>query len=181
MRLTWTTTTMIAAFAALLLTAIPASAQQSLKIGVVSVQRLLQESPQTKSTLESLEQEFAPRANTIRAKEQSFVEKSERIQRDLQVMSEAERRNAEKDLREDKREIDRLKSEFIEDQNLRRNELLGELQRSLGQQINAFGKAGSYDLIIGEGVLFASGAVDVTDQILAQMKDSGGADGKDAR
>ncbi|MEL7535508.1 MAG: OmpH family outer membrane protein [Pseudomonadota bacterium] len=181
MRFTWTTTTLVAAtLAAGLLTAPLAHAQQSLKIGVVSVQRLLQESPQTKATLESLEQEFAPRANTIRAKEQSFIEKSERVQRDLQVMSEAERRNAEKDLREDKREIDRLKSEFVEDQNLRRNELLGALQKSLGEQINEFGKAGSYDLIIGEGVLFASGVVDVTDEILAQMNASVG-DGKDAR
>lgn len=182
MKSTWTTTLFVAAAAIGALSfSLPANAQQSLKIGVVSVQRLLQESPQTKSTLASLEQEFAPKANTIRAKEQAFIEKQERIQRDLQVMSEAERRNAEKDLREDKREIDRLKTEFVEDQNLRRNELLGELQRSLGEQINAFGKAGSYDLIIGEGVLFASGAVDVTDQILAQMRETSSADGKDAR
>ncbi len=181
--MTFTRTSITLSAAVLLasfLTAVPAQAQQALKIGVVSVQRLLAESPQTKTTLASLEQEFAPKVNTIRAKEQSFQEKSERIQRDLQVMSEAERRNAEKDLREDKREIDRLRNEFVEDQNLRRNELLGQLQRSLGEQINAFGKAGNYDLIIGEGVLFASGAIDVTDAILASMKASLG-DGKDGR
>ncbi|MEM1261859.1 MAG: OmpH family outer membrane protein [Pseudomonadota bacterium] len=178
MKFNLNTTALLATLLLAGLTLAPAAeAQQSLKIGVVSVQRLLQESPQTKTTLESLEQEFAPRANTIRAKEQAFIEKSERIQRDVQVMSEAERRNAEKDLREDKREIDRLKSEFVEDQNLRRNELLSELQRSLGEQINAFGRAGGYDLILGEGVLFASGTVNVTDQILAQMTAGDGAGG----
>ncbi|MEM8982236.1 MAG: OmpH family outer membrane protein [Pseudomonadota bacterium] len=178
MKFNLNTTVLLTTLLVVGLTVAPAAeAQQSLKIGVVSVQRLLQESPQTKSTLASLEQEFAPRANTIRAKEQAFIEKSERIQRDVQVMSEAERRNAEKDLREDKREIDRLKSEFVEDQNLRRNELLTELQRALGEQINAFGKAGGYDLILGEGVLFASGTVNVTEQILAQMTSSDGAGG----
>lgn len=141
-----------------------------LKIGVVSVPRLLQESPQGKATMEALQREFEPKQRVIVAKEKEYQEKGERIQRDLQVMSEAERRNAEKDLREDQREIVRLRNEFVEDQNLRRNEEISTLQRSLLQQIDAFARAGAYDLIIGDGVLFANSAANVTDQVLAAMQ-----------
>lgn len=143
---------------------------QALKIGVVSVPRLLQDSPQAKATLDALQNEFAPRQRSIVAKEKDFKEKSERIQRDLAVLSEAEKRNAEKDLREDQRELARLSQEFVEDQNLRRNEELGTLQRTLLQQVDAFAKAGNYDLIIGDGVLFANQTVNITDQILATME-----------
>ena len=145
---------------------------QALKIGVVSVPRLLAESPQAKAAMEELQEEFAPRQRTIVAKEKDFQEKSERIQRDLAVMSEAERRNAEKDLREDQREIARLRSEFVEDQNLSRNELLGQLQKTLLQQVDEFARAGNFDLIIGDGVLFANQSVNVTADILAAMQSS---------
>ncbi len=162
-----TFTAVLAAFT--LFAAIPASAQ-SLKVGYVSVPRLLQESPQAQAAMEAIEQEFAPKRRAILAKEKDFQEKAERVQRDVQVMSEAEKRNAEKDLREDQREIARLRSEFVEDQNLRRNEELASLQRSLLQQVDEFARNGNYDMIIGDGVLFASGAVNVTEQILAAMQ-----------
>ncbi len=155
------------------LSAMSVTAQaQELKIGVVSVPRLLQDSPQAKAAMDALQQEFAPKQRVILAKEKEFQEKTERVQRDVQVMSEAERRNAEKDLREDQREIARLRSEFVEDQNLRRNEELGALQRSLLQQVDEFARTGNYDLIIGDGVLFANQAVNVTDKILAAMQAS---------
>lgn len=157
--------------AALLLASVSVSATaQNLKVGYVSVPRLLQDSPQAKSAMEALEQEFAPKRRSILAKEKEFQEKTDRIQRDVQVMSEAERRNAEKDLREDQREIARLRNEFVEDQNLRRNEELASLQRSLLQQVDEFARNGNYDLIIGDGVLFANSAVNVTDEILAAMQ-----------
>ncbi len=161
---------MLAAALGLAAASLGAQAQTTLKVGVVSVPRLLADAPQAKAAMEALNEEFAPRQRTILAKEQEFKEKTERIQRDLQVMSEAERRNAEKDLREDQREIARLRSEFVEDQNLRRNEELGELQRTLLRQVDEFARAGNYDLIIGDGVLFANQAVNVTDEILAAME-----------
>ncbi len=166
---------LVAALAVLsgMLLAGPVSAQ-NLKVGYVSVPRLLQESPQAKSAMESLEQEFAPKARAIQAKEKDFQEKTDRIQRDLQVMSDAEKRNAEKDLREDQREIARLRNEFVEDQNLRRNEELATLQRSLLQQVDEFARSGNYDMIIGDGVLFANSAVNVTDEILAAMQQNFG-------
>ena len=143
---------------------------QTLKIGVVSVPKLLQDAPQAKAAMEALQQEFAPRQRSILAKEEEFKTKSERVKRDYQVMSDAEKRNAEKDLREDQREIARLRNEFVEDQNLRRNEELGALQRALLEQVDAFARAGNYDLIIGDGVLFANQAVNVTDEILSAME-----------
>ena len=48
-------------------------------------------------------------------------------------MAENERRNAEKDLRDVQRELQRKQNEYVEDLNLRRNEDLGKLQRSLMQ------------------------------------------------
>ena len=62
-----------------------------------------------------LEEEFQPRQREIVAKQAEFEELSERVQRDIAVMGETERRNAEKDLRDLQREVARLQNEFRED------------------------------------------------------------------
>ncbi|MEM7763296.1 MAG: OmpH family outer membrane protein [Pseudomonadota bacterium] len=160
---------------AMLLLGANANAQE-LKIGVVNIQALLQAAPQTKTSMEALQEEFAPRERTVLAKQKELEELSEKAQRDLAVMGDAERRNMERDLREGQRELQRLQQEFVEDRNLRQNEELGKLQRLLLTEVDAFAKANGYDLILSDGVVFASGRVVVTSQILEQIQANAGDD-----
>ncbi|MEL6300198.1 MAG: OmpH family outer membrane protein [Pseudomonadota bacterium] len=162
---------MISAMALVVALALSATAQaQELKIGVVNVQGLLQAAPQTKATLEALQEEFAPRERTVRAKEEELKALQEKAQRDAAVMGETELRNMQRDLRDVQREVERLGQEYNEDINLRRNEELGKLQRMLLQEIEQFATANGFDLIVGEGVIFASGRMNVTGQILEQLQ-----------
>lgn len=159
----------------LVLVALAASATvqaqaQDLKIGVVNVQALLQAAPQTKASMEALQEEFAPRERTLRAKQQEFETLQEKAQRDAAVMGETELRNMERDLRDGRRELERLQQEFLEDSNLRRNEELGKLQRMFGQEIEAFATENGFDLILNESVIFASGRVNITGQILERLE-----------
>ncbi|WP_405220058.1 OmpH family outer membrane protein [Lentisalinibacter sediminis] len=158
---------------ALLALATPLShawAQSSLKIGVVSLPRLLKEAPQAQASMAELQQEFAPRERSIRAKQEEFQSRSEQVQRDLAVMSEEERRAAERELRESQRDSQRLLEEFREDYNLRVNEELGKLQRSLLKEVQDYARASGYDLIVGDGVLYASDVVNITDEILRKLQ-----------
>ena len=51
--------------------ALPASAQE-LKIGVVNIQALMEQAPQTKSAMDALQEEFAPRQREFLAKQKEF-------------------------------------------------------------------------------------------------------------
>ena len=159
----------IIGIAALAAFALPVSAQD-LKIGVVNVNALLEQAPQAQAAMDALQEEFAPRQREIVAKQTEFEELSEKVQRDLAVMGETERRNAEKELRDLQREVTRLQNEFREDLNLRRNEELGNLQRSLLKEVQEFAQAAGFDLVVGDGVLYASDAVNITGQVLEAMR-----------
>jgi len=143
---------------------------QEVKIGVVNIAQLLDQAPQARVAMEALDEEFKPRQREIIAKQTEFQELSEKVQRDLAVMGETERRNAEKDLRDLQREVTRLQNEFREDLNLRRNEELGNLQRSLLKEVQDYAQSAGYDLVVGDGVLFASSAVNITENILRAME-----------
>jgi len=154
---------LIAAFAQ------PAVAQE-LKIGVVNIAALMDRAPQTKAAMDALQEEFAPRQREFAARAKELEDLNAKLQKDVAVMGETERRNAEKQLRDLQREVARLQNEFQEDLNLRQNEELGVLQRQLLAEVQAYAQAESYDLIVGDGVLFASTAVNVTDEVLRSIE-----------
>jgi outer membrane protein len=159
----------VAATALMFVIILPAQAQV-LKIGVVSVPVLMDRAPQAKVAMDSLEQEFQPRQREILAKQKELEELSAKAQRDVAVMGETERRNIEKELRDMQREVTRLQTEFREDLNLRRNEELGNLQRSLLQEVQAYAQASGYDLVVGDGVLYARNGVNITELVLQAME-----------
>ena len=155
-----------------------AFAQQALKIGVVNVPVLLQRAPQAKVAMDALQEEFAPRQREIVAKQKEFEALSDKVQRDVNVMGETERRNADKDLRDLQREVSRLQNEFQEDLNLRRNEELGSLQRSLLKEVQEYAQSAGFDLVLGDGVLYAGDAINITSNVLEAMEANFQATGK---
>ncbi|MDY0066302.1 MAG: OmpH family outer membrane protein [Steroidobacteraceae bacterium] len=156
--------------AGLALAAPIAGAQAQTKIAVVNVPRLLEEAPQAKTAMQALQDEFAPRQREIMAAQKDLKSKEERLQRDGAVMAENERRAAEKDLRDGQRDLARKQNEYVEDLNLRRNEELGKLQRSLLQEVQAFARSGNYDLVVGDGVLYVNESLDITAQVLSALQ-----------
>ena len=146
------------------------SIAQELKIGVVNVPVLMERAPQAKLAMDALQEEFAPRQREILAKQKEYEELGEKVQRDVAVMGETERRNAESDLRNLQREVTRLQNEFREDLNLRRNDDLGKLQSALLEEVQNFAKSAGFDLVVGDGVLYASTAVNITDDVLKAME-----------
>lgn len=149
--------------------ALPASAQE-LKIGVVNVPLLMDRAPQTKAAMDALEQEFAPRQREFAAKAKELEDFNAKLQRDAAVMGETERRNADKQLRDLQREVSRLQNEFQEDLNLRQNEELGNLQRSILTDVQQYAQDQGFDLVIGDGVLYASAAVIITEDVLRAIE-----------
>lgn len=147
-----------------------AGAQTAPKIGVVNVPRLLEEAPQAKSAMQALQEEFSPRQREMAAQQKDLKAKEEKLQRDGAVMAENERRNAEKELRDGQRDLARKQNEYVEDLNVRRNEELGKLQRSLLQEVQSYARSSGYDLVVGDGVLFVNEALDITPQVLSALQ-----------
>jgi outer membrane protein len=160
---------LLAAATLIVLWCAPAAAQD-IKIGVVNVPVLMEQAPQAKVAMDALQEEFAPRQRNILAKQKELEDLNTKVQRDLAVMGETERRNAEMELRDLQRDVQRMQNEFREDLNLRRNEELGNLQRSLLKEVLDYAETEGFDLVVGDGVLYASSAVNITESVLRAME-----------
>jgi outer membrane protein len=153
-----------------LLAALPAWADPP-KIGIVDPQRLLVESPQGKSMLETLRAEFAPRERSLQAQQQALKAKNDTLQKNGATMSDDQRMKAEKELRDGERDFERARGEFQDDLTARRNEEMSRLQRTLGEEVRSYAKAQNFDVVLsGEAVIYQSQSYDITPAILTALQ-----------
>jgi outer membrane protein len=143
-------------------------ASAEIKMGVVNFQKLLEDAPQTKTAMQALENEFAPRRRELLTLQNDLKARDEKLQKEGAVMSEADRAKAEKTLRDQQREFSRKAGEFQDDAGTRKNEEIGKVQRYLVTEIQAYATAQGYDLVLGE-VFFAKGPLDITANVLAML------------
>jgi outer membrane protein len=145
------------------------TASAEIKIAVVNFNKLLEEAPQTKNTMQELETEFGPRRRELVTMQNDLKAKDEKMQKEAALMPEAERQKAEKNLRDEQREFSRKAGEFQDDASQRRNEEIGKVQRYLASEINTYSSTQGYDIVIGES-FYVKPAYDITAQMLEVLK-----------
>lgn len=144
---------------------------EELKLGFVDTAYVLKKAPQADAARKKLEKEFAPREEKIVGMQKQLKKTEENVSKNSTVMSELERKKAEREVLSLQRDIKRAKEEFNEDLNLRRNDELGKLQKIVFDAIVRVANKEKFDLILGDSVLFANKRVNVTNLVLKQLKE----------
>ncbi|MFO7859188.1 MAG: OmpH family outer membrane protein [Ectothiorhodospiraceae bacterium] len=148
----------------------PLVGAQDMKIGYVDTRRVTQEAPQAEAARASLEDEFGPRDQEISQEQEELRELEQRLRQDAAALSESEGEELRRELVARQREVRRSEAEFREDFNLRRNEELGQLQQRIIDVISRLAEEENFDLVVSEGVLYASERVDITERVLDRLE-----------
>ena len=140
-----------------------------LKIGFVNTARILKEAPQARKVEERLKAEFGPREAQLKEKRQEILAMEGELKSGSSLTSNA-RRKLEREIRLKVSQLKFLEQEFREDQNLRRNEEIRELQQVISNVLEMQGDTGKFDLILTEGVSYVSDQIDITTQTIEMLK-----------
>ena len=154
--------------AVLLLATAPAWAD--LKIAYVNFQQLAAESPQAKAISDALRAEFGPRQRELQSQAQLLKTRQDNLQKNEATMSDEQRSREEKTLRDSEREFQLKQQTFQDDATARKNEELSRLQRTLIEEVRTYSKAQGYDLVLAEGVIYSTSAIDITAQVLKELE-----------
>ena len=149
--------------------AMVASAQTP-KIGFVNTERVFREAAPAKRAQQKLEREFAARNAELAKLEKQGRDLQTELERDNVTITDAVRREKERQLADVSRSFQRLQRELREDLNQRRNEALAGVQESATRVINQIAEQERFDLILQEAV-FASGKIDITDKVIKALAD----------
>ena len=156
----------VAAIAAVVATPVWAA---DMKVGVVDYGRLVEDSPQAKVALEAIRNEFMPKQRELQQQEVALKAKQDKLEKDAATMSEDQRTRADKELRDGVRDLTRRKGEIQDDFNARRNEEMSRLQRTLIEEVRTYAKAQNFDLVIADGAIYYTPALDITPAILSSL------------
>ncbi|SFR48971.1 OmpH family outer membrane protein [Thiomicrospira sp. ALE5] len=164
----WLAISFIAGF--LGLQSLPLVAQTgAVKVGVVNVAVLLEQSPQAKRASASLESEFSSQQQELIELNNKMEQKQRGFNRDQLAMTESQQNLREREIAILGREIQRKRNDVQELLNIRRNEELAKLQNVVNDAIREVGQREGFDLILYEGIAFTSARVDLTQQVLSYM------------
>jgi len=136
------------------------------KIGYVVVEKILKEAPQTAASNKKLEKEFKSRTDGLQKKVKAIQKQEKDFNKNNVTMTDAERQKAQKKIQNSKIEIQRIERELREDIDIRRREEIGKLQQKINEAIEEMAKTDKYDLILYQGVAYASKEIDITDKLI---------------
>ena len=157
----------VAALAACL-AAPAASALAQSKIGFVNTERILRDSAPAQRAQKKLEAEFAKRSQDLQKSEEQLRRMQESLDKNTMTMSEAQRREKEREFADLSRDLQRRRREFSEDLNQRKNEELASVIDLANRVIRQIAEKDKYDIIFQDAV-YASPRIDITDKVIKAL------------
>ena len=148
---------------------LPMSVLAEIKIGYVVVEKVLKEAPQTTVSNKKLEKEFKSRTDGLQKKVKAIQKQEKDYKKNSVTMSESERQKAQKKMQNAKIDIQRIERELREDIDIRRREEIGKLQQQINKSIEDLAKKEKYDLILYQGVAYASKGIDITNDLIKSL------------
>ena len=148
---------------------LPMSVLAEIKIGYVVVEKVLKEAPQTTVSNKKLEKEFKSRTDGLQKKVKGIQKQEKDYKKNSVTMSESERQKAQKKIQNAKIDIQRIERELREDIDIRRREEIGKLQQQINKSIEDLAKKEKYDLILYQGVAYASKGIDITNDLIKAL------------
>lgn len=140
------------------------------KSAFINAKILLDQSPQAKSALETMQSEFQDRETSLRKMVEDIQQMESNYQKDSAIMSDDQRKKVEEQIVQKKRQFQFDQQSLREDVQKRRNELLNEVRMSISKVIQEYGDKNGYDFIFSDGVAYASESVDITMDILKELE-----------
>lgn len=148
----------------------PLALAGDLKIGIVDLHRVLQESPQAKKISQQLEQKFKPRQQKLIAQQKQLKADVTKIRRDATIMTTGQKTQLQEKISREQRELERSGSNYQEDLNAAQTQATQQFFDKVTVALNKVAKKDGYDMILQkENVPYSAPQMDITKNIIAAI------------
>ena len=135
------------------------------KIGVLRIDRVMQQSSVAKAAQSRIEKEFQPRDAAIAQQEKDIQAQQAKLDKDKPTLAADVRAARERDLESSMREAQRSREKFGEDLRARQFEELDRMKELLDQVLTKYAHEKNFDLILQDAPYWSK-SLDITDEII---------------
>ena len=146
------------------------AAFKTMKIGVVDVRAVVQQSPQLHMIDSQLTQKYKPREQAIIAAQANFKTEEDRLNKDGATMAEPARTKLQQQVINDRARLQAMITSFQQDLDVEQNSDMQKLLSQIASIVNDLAKADHYDLILqGDNIPYVSDELNLTNTILRKL------------
>lgn len=144
---------------------------ESNKIGVVDLQKIMQNASEMKDIQAKLEKEFKPRRDKLVAAEESLKKEMEQFKRDSSVLSQSKRKALEKKIVASQQEFEQKGQQYQQELSAAHNKAMEAFYNKVRDAIVHVAKNDKYDMVLQKDAApYSADKLDVTDKVIKQLK-----------
>ncbi len=142
----------------------------SLKVAVVNVQQLLQQSPRVAALSKQLEGEFKGRQTSITDEQKTLQDAVDAFKKESPTMSQKDRDATQKKLTDQRADLMKKVTEYQSDLQKQQNKIMQKILGDLNGIVSKMAKDQSYSLVLdSQAVVFAADGNDITKDVAKQF------------
>lgn len=140
---------------------------QSIKIGFIDIQRVLNESQAGKRANDRFQGQIKKAEAEIQKERQDLEKMRVDLEKKAPLLKDEERRNLEAEFQRRSVNLQRNMSDQQQELERKRNEMMSEILKELEQVVNEVGKAEKFTLILERSqILYSDQAIDITNKVI---------------
>lgn len=140
------------------------------KIGYVDMNVLINNSPQILAANQTLTAEFEDQNSQVSQQEADLQVLEDSIRQEGNFMTPDELAKLQERARILDRQVRRTKEDLKDAITIRNSQLVDEVQNEIKRVVADYAKNNGYDAILINAILYANEKIDITDEILAQLR-----------
>jgi outer membrane protein len=156
----------------------PLAAQAPAKVAVIDVERILIESERGKSALQEIEELRGQKQEQGAAMQKEITDLRTRVTEGQLSLAQDKLAELQKQLEDKVIALRRFQDDANRDLGKKRDDILGQIEKSVFPVINQIGQEGGYTLIFNKynsGLVYADEAVDITTRVIERYNQTNAA------
>lgn len=147
------------------------TANADIKIGVLDLQMVLQQSPQVQAADTKFRKEFGSREQKIKDQAQALQTEVDNLNRNAAVMSTAEQTKAKDKIAKDQDNLQQAQAQFQQDVQTAQGKAMQTILNQIKDVVANLAEQKSYDLVVQKSSLvYSKDQYDMTPQVIRALK-----------
>jgi outer membrane protein len=147
-------------------------AMSSLKIGVIDLQQIIQETPDAKKVNAELRKQFEPRQQKLAETEKKLQADVDKLKRDDAIMAENEKTKLQENILTQRRNLEREQQDYQQDISVAQRRETDKFFAKVKKVVDEIAAKDHYDLVLQKNTIpFASNRLEITKQVIAILSD----------
>jgi outer membrane protein len=151
-----------------------AASTAGIKVGIVNVQQVLQQSPRVVALSKKLESQFRDRQTKINDEQKALQDEIDKLKKDAVTMSQKDQDAMQKKIAADRADLVKAAVAYQQDLQKEQAKIMQGIQSDLNAIVSGIAKSQSFTLVLdSQAVIFAADGNDITKDVAKKFNDKG--------